>query len=157
MMRHSLLGIGAGLLSVILVPLLVIVLAILVIGQAVAWALAVGYVSLLLVVAVLFKAIFGIAIGEKLLALWQRRVATLEGAGVPPGSADEHDSGKREAGRQKGISLVFAAILGAIVIYLVSLLPIIGVIVNVGAVVLTLGTLVLLFVEGVMSWPGRAS
>lgn len=121
-------AIGAGLVLAIAAPIAAVLLAVIVVGQSAAWAILFGYMALLAVAAVLFKVLFAMLIGQLVLGAIQR---------------------------EKGESLLWPAVIGTLIMYLLELIPVVGPVVDVVAFVLILGSLVVPL-GNAFSWPGKA-
>ncbi|QGP92338.1 Polymer-forming cytoskeletal [Neomoorella glycerini] len=120
-------GLGVGLGWLVLAPLAIILLVILVVGQAAAWVLGIVYVGLIFAAGLLFKPVLGAFLGQWLLARF----------------------GDRE------FSLVWETLLGAMLLWLLGLIPVVGGIITVVGVIITLGSWLVLLARYGLAWPRR--
>ena len=121
-------GLGAGLGWIVLTPLAIILLAIIIIGQSLAWGLGIAYMALIFGAGLLFKPIVGAFLGHLLLVRF----------------AD----GRR-------LSLVWETLLGTTILWLLGLIPVVGPLITILGVIFTLGSGVILLGQHLLSWPRR--
>lgn len=122
-------GLGAGLGWIVLAPLAIILLALVVVGQSVAGLLGLAYLALLFGAGLLFKPILGAFLGHWLLARFG-------------------------GGRQ--LSLIWETLLGATILWLLGLIPVVGTIITILGVIFTLGSGLIWLGRHVLSLPHRA-
>lgn len=121
-------SLGTGLGWLVLAPLAIVLLAVIVVGQSIAWVLGVGYAGSIALAVLLFKPVIGTWLGQWLLA--------------------------RFSGGRKYAAL-WGTLLGTVILWLVSLIPVAGGIVTVLGMILTLGAWLILVARYGLAWPQR--
>jgi len=127
MAQRTLASFGVGIVSIVVVPVLLVILGVIVVGASAAWVLAGTFAGLGVAALFTFKALVAILVGRLVL----RRVRL----GPEP-------------------SLLHAALIGTVIVYIVTFIPGIDVAVGILGTLLTLGALILALKESVLSWPG---
>lgn len=125
-------NLGAGALALILMPLGVAVLALTVVGSSAAWAVSLTFVGLILGSVGLFRAVLAVAVGRWLWQLLERRW------NLPDGE-----------------QLLWPAAVGALAVFLLLAVPVLGFLVGLVALLGLLGALLSLLWEEAVSWPPR--
>jgi len=127
MAERALASFGVGVVSVIAVPVVLVILGVVIVGASAAWVLGAAFTSVGIVALFAFKVLVAVLVGRLIL---------------------------KRARKGQEPPLLHAALLGTVIVFVVTLVPVIDFAVAVLGALLTLGALLIALKDSVLSWPG---